>query len=289
MRDLYEVLGVSRDASDKDIKKAYRKLAREYHPDRNGSEGAEEKFKEVNLAHGVLSDTEKRKWYDKYGEASLRQGFDPAAAEAYGGQGFQGYPGGFEGNLDIDELLSQLFGGGGGMPGMGGMPGGGGRRRPRSVRARLNLDFRTACLGGTTSLSFDDGTTLKVRIPAGVRDGGKLRLRGKAPGGGDVELHLSVAPDPVFERQGDDLSMTLQVTLGQALLGAKVPVQTLTGTVNLSIPPCSQNGSKLRLRGQGVKQGDLYVKLEVRLPEQLDEEAKKAVEVLERAYGVHAA
>ena len=104
-----------------------------------------------------------------------------------------------------------------------------------------------------------------------------------------VLLHLAVAEDPVFTRSGDDLSLTLPVTVGQALLGAKVPVQTLTGTVNLSIPPCSQNGAKLRLRGQGVKNGDLYVKLEVRLPDQLDDEAKRAVEVLERAYGVKAA
>ena len=279
MRDLYDILGVSRTATPKEIKKAYRELARSLHPDKNDAPDAEIRFKEVNAANEVLSDPERRKLYDEYGAASLSSGFDPNAARAYSqgsAGGARGFPQGFGQGMDIDDLLANLFA-------QQGIP-----RVPRSVKATLPLDFRTAVLGGERTLTLGDGHSMKIRIPPGVRDQGVLRLRGRGPGGADVELHLSVAPDPVFTRVGDDLQLTLPVTVGQALLGGRIPVQTLTGAVKLAVPACSQNGARLRIRGRGVPNdrgaGDLYVTLDVRLPTHLDDEARRAVEVLERAY-----
>lgn len=279
MRDLYDVLGVSRTATPKEIKKAYRELARNLHPDRSDAPDAEARFKEVNAANEVLSDPERRKLYDTYGAASLSNGFNPEAAASQGfagGAGGRGFPQGFGQGMDMDDLLSNLFS-------QGGIP-----RGPRPIRANLQLDFRTAVLGGERTLTLGDGHTMKIRIPPGVRDQGVLRLRGRGPRGADVELHLSVATDPEFTRVDNDLHLTVPVTIGQALLGSQIPIPTLTGTVKLSVPACSQNGARLRVRGRGVQHkggtGDLYVTLEVRLPTTLDDETRRAVEVLERAY-----
>ncbi|MEZ4319971.1 MAG: DnaJ C-terminal domain-containing protein [Myxococcota bacterium] len=276
MRTPYEILGVPRTASDADIKKAFRKLARELHPDRNKAPDAEARFKEANRAHEILSDPEKRKLYDEFGDAGLQSGFDPEMARRYGGRG--GFTAGAQ-DFDVEDLLGSLFG-----------RGARGRQGPPAMRADLVVDFRTAALGGERELSFGDGRSMKVRIPPGVNDGGTLRLRGQAPGGGDLLLALHVEPDPAFVRDGDDLQVTLPVTVGEVLLGARVDVPTLEGAVKLSIPAGSQNGQKLRLRGKGIQRrnrppGDLYVTLDVRLPENLDADARKAVETLERAYG----
>lgn len=281
MRSLYDILGVPKTASDADIKKAFRKLAREWHPDRNKAPDAETRFKEINRANEVLSDPEKRRLYDEFGDAGLQSGFDPEAARAYSRGGFAGNAQGF----DVEDLLGSLFGGG-----LGGRGRGGFRQGPAPMRADLSIDFRTAATGGERELSFGDGRSMKVRIPAGVNDGGTLRLRGQAPGGGDLLLHLHVADDPMFQRDGDDLYVTVPVTIGEALLGGRIDVPTLDGTVKLTVPEGSQNGQKLRLRGKGIDRknrpsGDLYVTLDVRLPERLDAEARRAVETLEKAYG----
>jgi curved DNA-binding protein len=294
MRSLYDILGVARTASASDIKKAYRKLARETHPDRNDAPDAEARFKEVGRAYEVLSDPEKRSLYDEFGDISLQSGFDPDAARAYARGGFSGMPrGGFHSTagaegFDVEDLLGSLFGSGG-RSGFGGQ---GFQREPPAMRAELSIDFRTAITGGERQLSFGDGRTLNVRIPPGVKDGGRLRLRGQAPGGADLLLSLSVQPDPTFHRDGDDLHRSLDVTVGEALLGATVEVPTLDRPVRLTIPPGSQNGQRLRLKGKGVarkgrRPGDLYVTLDVRLPEAaaLDDRTRRAIRTLEEAYG----
>lgn len=281
-RNPYEVLGVPRTASDQDVKKAFRKLAREHHPDTNpGDADAERRFKEINAANEILSDATRRAVYDEFGEQSQQPGFDPERARAWkaagagraprGGFTGQGMPDGF----DVDDLLSGLFGGG--------------PRRPREVRAELRTDLRTAVFGGERELTLGEGSPLKVRIPPGIQDGGRLRLRGVGPGGADLVLTVRVAPDARFEREGDDLCIRVPVTVREALQGARVEVPTLDGSVRLTVPALSQNGARLRVRGKGVPRregpaGDLIVVLDVRLPEALDPEAAAALEALDRGY-----
>lgn len=276
-RDPYAVLGVPRDADAKAIKRAYRKLAQQYHPDRNPDDAdAEQRFKEVNAAHEVLGDPEKRAMYDEFGEDAAKMGFDPDKARAY--RQWRGQGGGAAGGIDIEELLSSMFGGGGGGAGFGGF---GGPPRPRKgadLRAELTLDFTTACKGGERTLQLQGAGPVTVRIPAGVSDGGTLRLRGKGrpgPAGGpagDLLLTVHVASDPHFERDGDHLRLEVPVTLSEALRGTQVEVPTLDGAVKLRVPPGAQSGQVLRVRGKGVARrgrpaGDLLVTLRVRLPE----------------------
>lgn len=284
---LYETLGVPPSASADDIKKAYRKLARQLHPDRNPDDKrAEERFKQVSAAHEILGDAEKRALYDEFGMDSTKLGFDAEQARAYqrwqsgGGGGWPGGDAGFAGG-DMEDLLSQIFGGRGAM-------------RGRDIQADLSTDFRSAVTGGQRTLTFTDGRQIKVRLPPGVRDGETLRLRGQgAPGrgsgpAGDLLITVRVEPDAQFERHGEDLELSLPVKVGEALLGASVQVPTLDGPVRLQIPAGSQNGQRLRLRGKGIRRGartgDLYVVLQVVLPTQASEEVRRAVEVLDRAY-----
>ncbi|MCB9742609.1 MAG: J domain-containing protein [Alphaproteobacteria bacterium] len=291
---LYDVLGVSPTATAKDIKKAYRKLAQQFHPDKNPDDAAAaERFKEVSAAYEVLSDEEKRVLYDQFGEDALKQGFDPDAARAWSqGGGFQGgFPGGFPGGgvgaqgVDLDDLLGGLFGG---RPR--------GPRRGRDLRAAVTLDFRTAALGGTVELTGADGRPMKVRLPAGVSDGEAIRLRGKGrPGSqgaeaGDLLLEVQVLPDARFTREGKDLHVSAEITLGQALRGTTLELAGLTEQLRVRVPAGSQPGSRLRLRGKGVARsgqepGDLFVTLEVKLP-QLDaqqlESLSEAIDALEQ-------
>lgn len=306
-RDLYKILGVARDASPEEIKKAYRSLAKELHPDRNpDNKEAEERFKDVSGANAVLSDAEKRKLYDQFGEAGLREGFDPAVYQA-ASQG----PGGF-GGFDFGDV----FGGGGrGRPGaqhfefnledlLGGraqrgaayarMP-----RRGADLQSEVTVDFRDSLLGCTKELSVrsaDGEKTIKVRIPAGVRNGGKIRLRGQggrgADGGpdGDLLLKVEVRKHPYFSVRGKQLHVRVPVTPLEAYAGSRVGIPTPQGTVQLSIPAGSQNGAKLRLRGKGIEQkgkarGDLIAHLEVLLPTEQSDAVKEAFETVEEAFG----
>lgn len=299
-RKYYDILGVPTDADEKTIKKAFRKLAQKNHPDRNKDDPeAEARFKEINRAYDVLGDAEKRKLYDEFGEDAETLGFDPEKARAYRQYRAQGGAGFGSAGVDVEDLLSQLFGGGGGggFGGFGGFHGGGGQPRPRrgrDVRAQMRLDFTTAVLGGERQIGID-GRTVTVRIPPGVRDGGTLRLRGQGlegPGGapsGDLLLTLTVADDPDFARDGDDLRVTVPITLGEALKGATVAVPTLTGAVRLKVPAGAQPGQTLRLRGKGVSPknkpaGDLLVTLQVKLPEIGDHDVDAAIEALEGLY-----
>jgi len=312
-RDLYEVLGVARDADPDALRKAYRKLARRHHPDVNpGDEAAEERFKEISEAYDVLSDPVKRRNYDEFGEISLQGGFDAEQArrarEAFGAR-FGGEPGpgaaGFEFRSgepfefgDLDDLLGRFgFGGRGGRGGRAG-----GMRGP-DLEATLELDFLEAAKGGEKRLSLqlagEDGRvrtqTLTVRIPPGVGDGGRIRLRGKgAPGrggapAGDLWATVRVRPHPVFRREGRDVSVEVPVTIAEAIRGAKIEVPTLDGRATVTVPPGTDSGQKLRLRGKGIPDpkggspGDLYVVIQIRVPKGLDAEAAAALDTLAEA------
>ena len=283
--DLYQVLGVARDAGPDEIKKAYRKLAKEHHPDRNpGNPKAEARFKEISRAAEVLSDPERRSAYDTFGAASLQSGFDPDAART--AQQFRDKRGGFTSSagFSMEDLLGELFGGG---RGFGAEEAFG--ARPSAVRADLSVDFRTAALGGEQLLRFSDGAQLKVRIPPGVRDGETIRLAGQAPGGGDLGLTLHVSEHPVFRREGEDLHIALPITVGEAIRGATISVPTLDGAVKLQIPPGTQSGQRLRLRGKGISRrgaaGDLYAEVVIHVPTSARADLDEALSTIERSYG----
>ncbi|WP_332653422.1 DnaJ C-terminal domain-containing protein [Brevundimonas sp.] len=283
--DPYKELGVSRGASADEIKKAFRKLAKELHPDKNpGNREADERFKRVTAAFDLLGDAEKRAKFDR-GEidADGREQF-----RGFGGGGARGGPGGspfgqggqrggFE-NIDLDELFGGMFGGGA-RPGG---PRGGFSARGADVKATLEISLEDSISGATRRIQFSDGRTLDVTIPKGAADGQVIRLRGQgAPGAagrseaGDALITLKIAPHPMFQRDGADLTMDLPVSLPDAVLGGKVPVRTPEGTVNMTIPPGSNSGKVLRLKGRGAhvggKRGDLLAKLMILLPDSPDE------------------
>ncbi len=308
-RDFYSVLGVSRDASQAEIKKAYRQLAKELHPDRNpDNKEAEERFKDVSGAYGVLSDVEKRKLYDQFGEMGLREGFDPEAyqtatqgAAGYGGFDFGDIfgaaargqrPGGRGGHFEfnLEDLL------GGVRPGRGAYV-----RSPQrgaDLQSEVTVDFRDAVLGCTKELSLrsnEGERTLKVRIPAGVQNEGKIRLRGQGGQGieggapGDLVLQVMVRKHPYFSMRGKQLHLRVPVTPLEAYAGAKVNVPTLEGSVQLSIPAGSENGTKLRLKGKGIQpkgkpRGDLIAHLDIVLPKGRDEEVEEALKTVQDAF-----
>lgn len=305
-RDFYKILGMPRDASPQELKKAYRQLAKELHPDHNpDDQEAEERFKDVSAAYTVVSDPEKRKLYDEFGEMGLREGFDPDAYQAatQGAGGFGGFDfgdifgggargGGRAGHVEFD--LEDLFGGRG--PGRGSYV-----RAPQrgaDIQSQVTIDFRDAVLGCMRELSLrsaEGERTIKVRIPAGVRKGGKIRLRGQgglgANGGpsGDLVLKVNVEKHPYFSMRGKQLHVRVPVTPLEAYSGAKVTVPTPEGDVQLSIPAGSQNGSKLRLRGKGVQpkgkaQGDLIAQLEIILPEGHADEVEEALKTVDEAF-----
>ncbi|MFT8862929.1 MAG: J domain-containing protein [Acetobacter fabarum] len=283
-RDPYSVLGIAKTASQDDIRKAYRKLAKKYHPDLNpGDKKAEEEFKALNQANDLLSDADKRARFDR-GEidASGQERHPGFGAGGFGGGGFGGGVGGAGGFRPggagmggfQEEDLSDLFGG---------MFGGGARARragPRKGADRsfaLNVSFLDAVNGATSRVNLPDGATLDVRIPPGMEDGKVLRLRGKGMPGvqggpaGDALITVTVLPDATFTREGSDLRETLPVDLKTAVLGGPIMVPTPTGTVKMNVPAGSDTGTVLRLRGKGVQAhggkeaGNLYVRLEVKV------------------------
>ena len=294
--DHYQTLGVSKSASAEDIRKAYRELARKYHPDLHPDDAsAKEKFKQVQTAFDVLNDPSKREMYDRYGSSFEGVGAGGPGGGWAGGGGGGPFPGagGFPGGGEID--LESLFGGGGGgFADMFRGAGGGGRTtrgRKRStqvpgqdVTARIEVPFKLAIEGGKTDVRLDrDGKTetISVTIPQGLPDGGRMRLRGQGlPGSGggsagDLLLEVSVEPHPVFRRDGDTLDITLPVSLAEAIEGAKVDVPTPWGTISLRIPPGTSGGRRLRAGGMGVHhangaKGDLIAVVQIMLPETED-------------------
>ncbi|MCA9533775.1 MAG: J domain-containing protein [Myxococcales bacterium] len=291
-KNYYEVLGVARDAGAADIKKAFRKLAKKFHPDHNPDDSkAEERFKQISQAYDVLGDEEKRKLYDQYGEDGLREGFDP---RRHGAEAFAGFD------------FSEIFGGRGG------------RRGPRGVRMEDFGDFfgqqraapRGRDVSGTVEVGFVEALRgcerevsmtdpsgnvrgVKVKIPAGVSDGAKIRVRGQgqpgAGGAGDLMLEVKVGKHPSFWVEGTQLHVKVPITPLEAYRGAKVGVPTLEGEVRVGVPAGSQTGRKLRVRGKGVASakdgaGDLIVHLEVRMPETQSEALEAALETVEAAF-----
>lgn len=319
-RDYYEILGVPRNASDKEIRQAYRRLARKYHPDVNpGDKAAEEKFKEINAAYEVLSDPEKRRKYDKYGDRWQYADQIEEMQRRAGARGFrfgEGAP--FEFDLgDLGDLgLGSIFD----------LFRRGRRARPADLTYSVEVTLQEAYTGATRLLQLtaqepcatcggageiaralchvcqgagviERTRRLEVKIPPGVRDGSRVRIAGEGQAGadgrrGDLYLLVSIRPDPRFTRKGDDLEQTVSVPFTDLVLGGEVQVPTVTGRVALKIPPLTQNGRVFRLRGLGMPhlenpqtKGDMYVKVVAKLPERLDEREKALFEEL-KALGV---
>jgi curved DNA-binding protein len=298
-KDYYRILGVEKKASQKEIKKAYRRLARKYHPDVNpGDQGAEARFKEINEANEVLSDPEKRRKYDELGanwQQWQRMGRDPRGFDW--SQWFTGgQPGGGRVHVEYADL-GDLFGEGGGFSDFfrnifGGTGGGGYSQRPQSRRGRdfehrVDVTLEEA-LNGTKRVLQMDSQRIEVKIPPGVDTGSRVRVSGKGEPGtgggpsGDLFLRIAVLPHSTFERKGDDLHCEVPIDLYTAVLGGEVPVQTLTGQVMLKVPPETQTGKRFRLRGLGMprlkdskKKGDLYADAKVIVPQRLSKQEKE--------------
>lgn len=308
-KDYYEVLGVGRDADEKTIKKAFRKLAKKYHPDTNPDNAeAEKRFKEVNEAYDVLSDEKKRKLYDQYGSAAFEEGFQPGGG--FGGQGFGDF--GFGGNGSYQtfhfggsgaedifgDLFGNMFGGAQRAAGAGAF---GGRRaasRGRDITSVIEVSFDEAVFGCDKMISLQgdgQGTqqSLKVHIPAGIEDGKSIRLRGKgAPGSagnGDLLLKVRVREKPGFTRKGQDIYTTVNIPFTTAVFGGEAVAQTIDGRVSIKVPAGTQSGKKIRLRGKGVQKmnqpsqrGDQFVSIQIEVPTNLSAEAVRKLREFEQ-------
>jgi molecular chaperone DnaJ len=297
-KDFYAVLGVKKDVSDADLKKTYRKLAREFHPDSNaGDAKAEARFKEISEAYSVLSDVEMRREYDQVRAMGSGARFTPGGA---GGAGFEDVFGGMFGNAGrgsrttysaggFEDLLGGMFGSGGFGGASGGFRGDGGPTKGADISAKTTLDFLTAIRGDTVTLTMQSGRETKVKIPEGVADGQKIRLKGKgqpSPDGGapgDLVLTVAVRKHPVFEREGLNLRVDVPVTFAEATLGATIEVPTLEGsTVKLRVAPGTPSGRVLRVKGRGVTTtkgtGDLLAEVVIAVPSHLPDKAKDALE-----------
>jgi curved DNA-binding protein len=295
-KDYYNILGVERSASADDVRKAYRKLAMQYHPDRNpGNKQAEEKFKEINEAYQVLSDKDKRARYDQLGSAySNWQQRGGSPGDFDWSQWFSGQPGG--GNVHVEYGdLNDLFGGGGfsdffqsifgGLGGMSGMGSAATRTRAMpSYQQQVEISLQEAYSGARRSLQRN-GRSVEIRIPAGVKTGSKVRVAGAAPDGRDLYLIVDVADDPRFQREGDDLRTSAMIDVFTALLGGEAEVETLEGTVKLKIPAGTQPEQVFRLAGRGMPRlkssqgkGDLFVRVKVKIPKQLSSKQKSLLE-----------
>jgi len=305
-KNFYDILGVSENASPEEIKKAFRTLAKKYHPDRNpGDKTAEAKFKEISEAHETLSNSKKKAEYDtmrKYGAftgAGARPGgagsggadfdFSDLFRQGAGGRGgFQTFRFGSSGIDGLEDIISSFFGGADPFAGTRT------RRRPRMQRgadltASLSISFMESINGTKRTITIGQtGKKLAVRIPKGIEDGGKIRLAGQGmpgpPGGqnGDLIIMVHVMQDEQFRREGNDIHTSVTISFKQAILGCKVNVKTLTKTVALTVPTGTQPGTKMRLKGQGLavsgSQGDLYVEIKVDIPKTLTEEQRRMLE-----------
>lgn len=295
MADPYSILGVARGANEKDIKSAYRKLAKELHPDRNqDNPNAAERFSEVTRAYDLLSDKDKRARFDRgeididgnptmgFGGGGMGGGF-AGGQRGFRADGFEG----FEGGIDIGDIFDGLFGGRGGM---GGGFGGGQRRGPAprgaNVQYRLRVSLTDAATQAPQRITLSDGKTIDLKLPTGVEDGTQMRLAGKGepgPGGnGDAIVIIELQPHAFFRRDGDNLRLDLPITLDEAVNGAKVKVPTADGAVMLTVAPGTSSGKTLRLKGKGFSRkdgtrGDQLVTIEVQLPEG-DEDLTKRLE-----------
>ena len=303
-KDFYAILGVKKDASDADLKKTYRKLARQYHPDSNpGDAKAEARFKEISEAYSVLSDPDLRREYDQVRAMGSGARFTPGAPGAAGGAGFEDVFGGMFGNRGgrttyttggFEDLLGGMFGGGGFGSASGGFRGDGGPMKGADITANTTLDFLTAIRGDTVTLTMQNGRETKVKIPAGVADGQKIRLKGKGQpsldGGapGDLVLTIAVRKHPVFEREGLNLRVEVPVTFVEATLGATIEVPTLDGPpVKLRVAAGTPSGRVLRVKGRGVTTskgtGDLLASVAIAVPTHVPDKAKASLDAFAKA------
>ena len=294
-KDYYEILGVNKSASAEELKKAYRKSALEWHPDRNKSPEAEKRFKEINEAYEVLSDKEKRSAYDQFGHSAFQPGggFGPGAGP-FGGQtrsyqqgpfsytyttyGGEGMPEGmgfdFGGFSDPFEIFAQFFGGGSPFAGQG--------RSQRIPRYGISLSFMEAVKGTEKEVEIPKIGRKKIKIPAGVDDGSRIKFS-------DFYLTIEVRPDKTFKREGNDVYIEKEITLTQAILGAVISVPTIDGELNLRVRPGTQPNTTVRLRGQGIpvphsrQRGDQYVRLSVKIPERLSRRQREILEEFEQS------
>lgn len=277
-RDPYDVLGVSKSASGEEIQKAYRKLSKKHHPDRNpGDKHADAAYKEVQEAYEVLSDPAKKQNFDQFGFTGPGPGGSPGGGGFSGGGGFPGggFPGGMGGNVDpemAEEMFKNLFGGGGAD--LGDLLGGGrrskqkgrGRRPTEPVESDVTVPFEVAVNGGSVPIEVG-GRRIDVRVPAGIEEGKRLRVPAEATGSSDVILRVKVAAHPYFRREGNDLYLDVPISLPEAVLGGKVEVPTLDGTrLEVKVPPGTSSGARVRLRGKGVNGGDQYLAFKVVVP-----------------------
>ena len=317
--DLYSLLGVPRTSTKDEIKKAYRKLARELHPDRKNNKSAEERFKKVSAAYAVLGDEEKRKLYDQYGIDGLRDGFDPNMWKQYGGGFAQGRRGGGAPNVDfgggfdfggfqgfgaMEDIFESLFGKRGGRSTargvwqtVGGASSNSEETKGHQVKSILEVDLMDSILGRELDIVVPlDGEKkkLRIRLPMGIEDGKTIRL--KEQGGrsrlggtaGDLMLEIRIKKNRIYEREGLDLIKKEKITVIEAYEGTQKEVETPWGPVKITIPEGTQGGSKLRLKGKGIKKenekGDLYLQITVQIPTKKDEKTKQAVRNLKECY-----
>ncbi len=286
-KSLYETLEVSQTADQDEVKKAFRKLARKYHPDINKTKEAEEKFKEINAAYEVLSDPEKRKKYDAYGD------------EMFGGQSFHDFSRSQGSNVNLDELLKSVFGGGfgggssgrGGFGGFGGFGGGGFSEPDLDINASTVIPFDIAVVGGSRRISVGSDS-FDVKVPAGIKDGETLRINGKGRSGGgsrgDLLLKISITPSDEYAREDDDLTKSFEISLKIALFGGKTTIKTLDGEVGLKVPAGTKCGQKFRLKERGAinrktkVKGDLYLQASVIIPKPEDLDSALSVQMQEK-------
>jgi curved DNA-binding protein len=297
-RDYYDILGVSKNASDEEVKRAYRKLAMKYHPDRNSNKKeAEERFKEINEAYAVLSDKEKRKQYDTFGAEGFRQrftqedifrgfDFDEILSNLFGGRGKREFRFGGRGGFDFGDFFSGQYG----YQDMGRMP-----QKGEDILYELTISLEEAAFGGEKRISYRKGGRIEevsIKIPPGIPPGKKLRLKGKGMEGknggppGDLYLQVSIAEHPVFSREGDDLIVEREINFSEAVIGTTIEVPTLEGMKKVKVPPGTQSHTKMRLKGLGIPhfqkegKGDEYVRVIVRIPKRVTEKSRVLIQDL---------